>query len=136
MLFFLLNLRNFFYTRSIKNSDPRNFDYRISMSVLFMVYYMIFLALLDIILKRYANGFSIIKHIKSENFIEKILLSIATFTPLALGMFLMLKSLEKYELTRMNESEEQKWLFTTIGIFALGFFSLLFLPGLIAHLLK
>lgn len=50
MLFFLLNLRNFFYTRSIKNSDPRNFDYRISMSVLFMVYYMIFLALLDIIL--------------------------------------------------------------------------------------
>lgn len=85
---------------------------------------------------RYANGFSIIKHIKSENFIEKILLPIATFTPLALGMFLMLKSLEKYELTRMNESEEQKWLFTTIGIFALGFFSLLFLPGLIAHLLK
>lgn len=134
MLYFLLHLRNFFYTRSIKNPGPQNFDYRVSMSVLFMVYYMILFALVNIILKRYANGFSLGQFIQSDKPLYNILLTIPTFMPLALGMFFLFKNLEKYELMRMNKSEERKWLFVTIFILAVGFFLLFILPGLIMHI--
>lgn len=133
---FFINLRDFFYTRANKNSGGRNFDYRLSMSALFVLHYMALWAIFDIVLKKYVYGFSLIELLKTDHFVSKILASTAFFSPLAIIMFWLFKELKKYEITTMDKEEEKKWLFVTIAIVVTGVMALMILPRFVMKILN
>ncbi|MDQ6480582.1 hypothetical protein [Dyadobacter sp. LHD-138] len=136
MLFFFINLRDFFYTRASKNSGSKNIDYRLSMSTLFVLHYMALWIIIDIVLKKYLHGFSVIELLRAAHLLPKILTTIAFFSPLAIVMFLLFKELKKYEVTRMDKVEERRWLFVTITIVVTGVMALMILPRFVMKILN
>lgn len=128
MLKFFISLRNFFYTRNRNNLNGNFFDYRMSMSALFIFHYFTWLAVLDIILKKFYNRLPITEWLKGNGIAENTFKNFAFFAPLVLFMLIVFKILNKYEVEIMNSIQLRKWLYVSVFIFASGIILFLFLP--------
>lgn len=116
MLKFFINLRNYFYTQS---PGPKSFDYKFSMSVLFIPYYFIVLSIVDVVLRN-KTGIRLTEHLKHESFLEKILKTLVFWMPLAVIIYLIFRLLNQYEPRLMEKKEKGRWRIIALFILVLG----------------
>jgi hypothetical protein len=126
MLKFFINLRNWFYTRYSRKPGKTRFDYRLSMSALFMPYYFVLISTIDALVKKFSST-SILKFSDNERFLEEILGDIIFWIPLAIVMFTIFRILRRYEPVLMEKKDENRWLMIVIAIFVSGIFTFVFL---------
>ena len=110
MLQIFIDLRNFFYTRSSKKSGNARYGYKLSMSALFIPYYFILLAVINILSNRFTD-FRLIEFLRNdENLLREIIKDVAFWIPLVVMMLILFRILRKYDPALMEKKDEKKWL--------------------------
>jgi len=80
-----------FYTRSSRISDEKRFGYKLSMSAMFLPWYLAILSILKVLIKS-SDDCWVLRRDYGDSLFEKLIKSVIFFLPLVVVMFLNLNS--------------------------------------------